>query len=236
MDAALTPTWDEIGMASRVRRHTKIVRSLAHELSTAPDRPDRPATAAAARARWDAHLAELARILEPSIGGFGLEPQVGTELGPADTPPISRLCTTDFIAGLLRRAARYSDHLFHCFEDARIPASTNGLERFFGVSKRILRHAVGCGSTTNTVVANLGAEPLLALQQMRQPSAMQVAPLHSPADFEQARRKIAVNEAPAIRRRSLVRHFDRHLHRLRSDWLKAPGRADGASAPAELYA
>ena len=200
LDAALTPTWHEARVAGRVRRHTEILRGLAHELSAAPDRTDRPASAAAARASWDAHLVELAEMPRSGLA----------------SP------TGQFIDSVIRRAERYSDHLFHCFDDARIPASSNGLEQFFGISKRILRHALGCGSTTNTVVANLGAEPLLALHQLRQPRAMHAAPSRPATDFEEARRKIADIEAPGVRRRSMVRHLGRHLHRLRSDWLDAP--------------
>lgn len=173
------------------------MRGLAHLLSTAPDRPDRPADAADAKRRWDAHLAGLAAT-----------PRAGLAAA-----------TGDFIDGLILRAARYTEHLFHCFDDPRIPANTNGLERFFGTSKRILRHALGCGSTTNTVVANLGAEPLLALQQLRAGGALEIAPQHAPEDFNTARRSIALSEAPAIRRRSMVRHLGRHLDRLRANWL-----------------
>ena len=203
LDAALAPTWHEARLAGRVRRHTGIVRDLAHQLSTLPDRPDLPATAAEARERWDAHLAQLA-----ATPRAGLAAQTGA-----------------FVDTLLRRAARYSDHLFHCFDDPRIPASTNGLERFFGVSKSILRHALGCGSTTNSVVANLGAEPLLALHQMRGGTTLKEFHQRTPAEFTEVRKKIAFEEAPGIRRRSMVRHLDRHLVRLRCRWLD-PGAAE----------
>ena len=185
-----------------MRRHTEIVRGLAHELSTAPDRLDRPKTAAEAKERWDAHLARLA-----SAPRAGLAAPTG-----------------HFIDDLIKRSARYDAHLFHCFDDSRIPANTNRLERFFGVSKQALRHSLGCGSTTNTVVANLGAEPLLAFQQLRQPGAMQLlsTPRQSPADFHAARARIAQAELPAIRRRSIVRHLDDHLERLRSGWFRPP--------------
>jgi hypothetical protein len=150
--------------------------------------------------RWDAHLAELADTARSGLAA----------------------ATAAFIDGLVRRAERYSDHLFHCFDDPRIPSCTNGLEQFFGVSKRILRHALGCGSTTNTVVANLGAEPLLALHQMRQPGAMQTIAARSPTEFAAARKEIADAEALGIRRRSMIRHLDRHLRRLQSDWHQPP--------------
>jgi hypothetical protein len=127
--------------------------------------------------------------------------------------------TGAFIDSVVKRARRYEDHLFPCFDDPRIPSSTNGLERFFGTTKRVLRHALGCGSTTNTVVANLGAEPLLAFHQLRQRRDMTSAPTRSPAEFTAARRALADIEAPGIRRRSLVRHLDRHLGDLRDRWL-----------------
>lgn len=183
-----------------MQRHTDILRGLAHELSTAPDRIDRPKTAAEAKERWDAHLANLAAT-----------PRAGLAAA-----------TGEFIDDLIRRAGRYGGHLFHCFDDPRIPANTNGLERFFGVSKRVLRKSLGGGSTTNSVVANLGAEPLLAFQQLRQPGAVRLlpAPGQSAASFRAARSKIADIEAPAIRRRSMVRHLDVHLERLSNEWLQ----------------
>ncbi|MBM4319797.1 MAG: hypothetical protein FJ125_07520 [Deltaproteobacteria bacterium] len=129
--------------------------------------------------------------------------------------------TGAFIDDLVKRAGRYGDHLFQCFDDPRIPATTNDLERFFGRSKQTLRHALGCGSTTNSVLTNLGDEALAAYQSVRQagiPSVAAVAAC-SPADFRRARSRLARQEAPAIRRRSLVRHLPRRLDELRAAWL-----------------
>jgi len=187
-----------------VHRHIAIVRGLAHELSTAPDRKDRPATAAEARARWDAHIAGLEAV--PRIG-----------LAAA---------TGAFIDSVITRARRYEDHLFHCFEDPRIPASTNGLEQYFGTCKRVFRHALGSGSTSNSVVANLGAEPLLALHQLRNQGAMPMAPTRTVAEFKAARQNLAEVEAPGIHRRSAVRHLDRHLQELRRELRRAAAEPD----------
>ena len=93
--------------------------------------PDLPASAAEAQARFEAHLEAL----------LDSAPRVG--LGAA---------TGVFIDDLVKRAGRYGDHLFKCFDDPRIPATTNDLERFFGVSKQTLRHALDCGSTSNSVL------------------------------------------------------------------------------------
>ena len=157
-----------------------------------------------AKARFDAHLAELADTSRAGLAAAAVE----------------------FVDGVISRAARYGDHLFHCFDDPRIPANTNGLEQFFGVSKRILRHALACGSTTNSVVANLGAEPLLALHQLRQAGGMQTASSRPPIVFEDAHRKLAEAEAPAIRRRSMVRYSDRHIQRLRAEWFTTAAEPD----------
>jgi hypothetical protein len=200
LSAALRPTWHETRTVGRVRRHTDIIRGLAHELSTDPERPDLPATAAEAHARLDAYLDGL----------LASAPRSG--LGAA---------TGAFIDDLVKRTARYGDHLFACFDDPRIPATTNDLERFFGCSKQTLRHALGCGSTTNSVLTNLGEEALAAYQYVRQagtPSAATVASC-SPLDFQVARARLARREAPAIRQRSLVRHLPCHLRQLHDAWL-----------------
>ena len=127
---ALLPTWHEVRLAGRVTRHTAILREVAHELSPAPDRPDRPPTAAAAQAQFDAYLTHLA----------AMTPRAGLAAP-----------TAAFVDDLIARTRRYGPHLFVCFDDARIPATTNALERFFGDAKRVVRHADGCGSTTNEV-------------------------------------------------------------------------------------
>ncbi len=139
--------------------------------------------------------------------------------------------TGAFIDDLIKRYGRYGDHLFQCFDDPRIPATTNTLEGFFGVSKHALRKALGCGSMSNSVVSNLGGEALVAYHQMQQPGALvEVAPLSSsPADFLAARAKIALEEAPGIRQRSMVRHLDRHVDRLRESWF-------GLDPPPDDYA
>jgi hypothetical protein len=166
-----------------------------------------------AQARFEAHLEHL-EVTAPRAG-----------LGAA---------TGAFIDDLTERYGRYGEHLFKCFDDPRIPATTNVLEGFFGSSKHVLRQALGCGSTSNSVVSNLGAEALIACNQMQQPGALvdmvnAVNASSSPADFLAARAKIAINEAPRIHQRSMVRHLEKHLDRLRNDW-HGPGPPSDANA------
>lgn len=168
---------------------------MARELSNAPDREDRPASAAEAKARFDAYLARL-----------------------AETPRTGLAAATGiFIDTLVERAHRYGAHLFVCFDDPRIPATTNELEGFFGGVKTLQRHALGTGSTSNSVVTNLGPDLLVAYQYVRRPGAMTSvqAPTATPAAFSAARVKLAGGEAPSTRRRSLVRNFAAHVRRLR---------------------
>jgi hypothetical protein len=197
MSEALKPTWHETRTAGRVRRHTEILRGIAHELSNEPDRQE---TADEAQARFEAHLDALSSTA-PRIG-----------LGAA---------TGAFVDDLIKRYGRYRDHLFKCFDDPRIPATTNGLEGFFGSSKHVLRQALGCGSTTNSVVTNLGPEALVGYHQMQQPGALAdiLNMSSSPEDFRAARDKIALEEAPGIQQRSMVRNFDHHVDQLRKSWF-----------------
>lgn len=186
-------------IAGRVLRHTAILRGVAHELSNKPEREDRPASAAEAIARFDAYLQQLA----------------------TDTPRAGLAAPTGaFIDDLIARTQRYRDHLFVCFDDSRIPATTNELEGFFGSIKATLRRTIGAKSTTNSVVANLGADLLITHHQLRRPDAMSSvrSPAATPLQFSSAREKLTREEAPGVRRRSLVRHLKRHLQRLRKAW------------------
>jgi hypothetical protein len=204
---ALAPTWHEARTAGRVRRHAEILRDVARELSTADDRADRPASAAEAQRRFEAHLDAL-------VAGA---PREG--LGAA---------TGHFVDDLARRYARYGAHLFHCFDDPRIPATTNELEGFFGAAKQLVRSAVGCGSTTNSVVTNLGADVLRALHKVRRPEARDRIGTEEVSEeaFMRARARLAAVEAPATCQRSMVRSLPRRLDNLREAWLQA-GQQDG---------
>src|SRR5260221_1342563 len=144
---AIKPDWQLSRVAGRVNQEVKILREVAHLLSPKPDRKDRPQNAAEAETQmWD-YLTELQRQT----------PRSGVSAK-----------TARFVDELVERVGRYGAHLYHCFDDTRIPATTNGLEGYFGVGKRMVRKAVGAGSKSNSVVTNLGEEVLLALHQVRQ--------------------------------------------------------------------
>lgn len=201
---ALKPTWHEARTAGRVVHHTGIIRAVAHEISNAPDRDDRPASAADAKMRFDRFLQDLAMST----------PRTGLSVP-----------TAVFIDDLIERAARYGDHLFVCFDNPKIPATTNGLEGFFGRIKATLRKAMGTGSTTNTVMSNLGADVMLVYQYIRRPDALTNVrnPSADPFDFSAARTRLDEKEAPGVRQRSIVRNFKQHLARLSDAWKSTAG-------------
>lgn len=203
---ALEPSWHETRIAGRVARHTEILRAVAHEISNKPDRQDRPKSSTEAKARFRSFLADLAE---------------GTPRTGLAAP------TGAFIDDLIARSERYADHLFLCFDDPRIPATTNELEHFFGDCKGTLRSSVRAGSTTNTVVSNLGGEALVAYSFVRRGHRERAladvrTPKATPHDFDDARRLLHQKEQPGIRRRSLVRCFEKHLVRLRESWATRP--------------
>jgi hypothetical protein len=126
--------------------------------------------------------------------------------------------TGHFVDKLAALVERYSEHLFVCFDDPRVSPNTNKLEGFFGRAKRPLRRACGTGSTANSVAQNVGGGYLaaFALVESNDRSFMDEINDTFLARFRTARARIAAEEVPMTRRRSLVRNFDRHVARLRA--------------------
>jgi hypothetical protein len=180
-----------------VDRHVGILREIAHELSADPERPDRPKNAAEAESCLNAKITAL-KTSAPRAG-----------LGAA---------TGRFVDHIATLAERYGKHLFPCFNDLRIPPTTNKLEGFFGGGKRMIRRAGGCGSTTNSIAQNLGAPFLLAVHGASKAAARLRNQAVNLDAYKDALAALADAEAPARRRRSYVRHLDRHLERIVSSW------------------
>jgi len=193
-----------VRVAGRVKRQVEVLRQVAHEISPDPDRVDRPTSGDEAHERLLALISGLQKTA----------PRVG--LGAADG------CFIDHVAGV---AGRYGRNLFYCFDDDRIPATTNGLEGFYGASKGQLRHALGNARTSNGVAQNLGAHYLLAFARTRASSARDrqeaIATL-TVTDYESARRQLEAAEVPARTRRSRRRAPKRHLDHLLTRWRAGP--------------
>jgi hypothetical protein len=180
----------------------ELLREVAHHLSPAPERADRPANAAEAETQmWD-FLGDLQRRT----------PRTGLSAPTA--------AFVDHIVGMF---GRYGEHLFVCFDDDRIPATTNAEEGFFGQAKRMVRKALGTGSTTNSVIANLGGEVLMALHQVRTADKSASFPVTIDlAAYQTARDELERLEGPARLRRSYLRDQGRHLVNLLDRWFSSP--------------
>jgi hypothetical protein len=193
----LKPDWHGVRAAGHVERHTAILRELTHEISPDPDRPDRPANATEAEARLLAYVDRL-QASAPRTG-----------LGAA---------TGDFVDHLAKLARRYASHLFVCFDDARIPATTNGLEHYFGEVKRFLRQAIGAASTAMGTAQNLGPEILMTYAGAGDLRAKVETLKFTAEEYESARARIDAAERPIRQRRSYVRHLEGNLERLLDRW------------------
>ena len=174
------------------------LREVARHLSTAADRLDRPQDAAAAETQFWDFLSRLQRAT----------PRAGLNAK-----------TASFIDHLVAIAGRYGPHLFYCFDDPLLPTTTNQLEGFFGKAKRQARRALGCGSTTHSLVHNLGDEFLLAYQQVTVGRLDVLAAPIDPQAYRQARGKLKDDEKPARQRRSSVRRLGFHLKQIVSRWM-----------------
>jgi hypothetical protein len=198
---ALSLDWHRARVAGRVQRHVQILRDLAHQLGTDPERVDRPRDAAEAETQFWDFLGELARKT----------PRLGLSAR-----------TAAFVDHLIEIAGRYGAHLFFCFDDPALPATTNQLEGFFGLCKRMARRALGTGSTTHSLVHNLDAEVLLAWHQVRAGHADHLGEGIDLDAYRRARQALRQQEQPARQRRSFVRHLDHHLDHLLARWLATP--------------
>jgi hypothetical protein len=154
---------------------------------------DRPANAAEAEARFKSYV----ECLEAKASRLGVDPE-----------------TADFVNHVYLLAERYGSHLFCCFDDFRIPSTTNELEGFFGRLKRFIRMATGCGSTTNALVQNLDDEFLILFRQAERAAKLSpesISSMFNLGAFNEARAAIDARELPARRRRSIARDLEGNL-------------------------
>ena len=193
LEKALTPDWHGSRAAGRVERHVGILREVAHVITPDPDRPDPPADGDDAHVRLWEKLQEL--HTEAPRSGLGA-------------------ATGAFVDHLVGVTTRYGRHLFHCYDDPRIPSTTNQLEGLFGVSKAQIRAALGTASTANGVAQNLGANYIEALVFTRthtRDALLTALDSMSSSDYQRVRDHIDQSESFPRLRRSRRRYPERHL-------------------------
>lgn len=113
--------------------------------------------------------------------------------------------------------------LFHCYDDPRIPQTSNTIEGLFGFGKRILRKCGGRKSTANGCGSAGGSFFLLtaALHACTpRKDREELLSGYSPKDYWDARQKQAQIRAPESKRRQYARTPDAYLERISQKWAK----------------
>jgi len=126
-----------------------------------------------------------------------------------------------FIEHAQKVTRSYAGGLFHCYDDPRIPQTTNELEGLNGMGKRNLRRCAGRSSTANGPGSSCGRAymfgvALNACMPAAELNAMlQQVPLER---YREARGLIDEVRAPAARRRAMLRKPDKALAEIFARW------------------
>jgi hypothetical protein len=126
-----------------------------------------------------------------------------------------------FIENALNVTHRYAFGLFHCYDDLRIPQTTNSLEGTHGLGKRNLRRCGGRGSTANGPGTSCGAAYMMSvtLNACMPKADLDARLARVPStDYDRARRALEQTRAPARRRRAMLRNPSRHLAGILHQW------------------
>jgi len=126
-----------------------------------------------------------------------------------------------FIEHVQKVTRRYARGLFHCYDDPRIPQTSNDLENLNGLGKHNLRRCAGRSSTANGPGSSCGraymfAVALNACLPLAELNAMlQQVPL---SRYREARELVDEIRAPSARRRAMLRNPDKHLAGILERW------------------
>jgi len=216
-------------VVNRLERQLTIIRDVARILETGRLRPPRDGHGGhSAQAR-----ATTGETLGPPPPGPARPPaaQVKWVLRrylnrlEAQAPRRGRGAPTGhFIDHLVQVAHRYWAGLFHTYDHAEIPATTNALEGFFGASKRSLRSTTGRASTAGGKMQTCGEFAIAAQGLTRTLSKAELA-LHlnavPDAAFAASKTQLRRLSEPARERRSIQRDLGAYLDRTLTDWLGA---------------
>lgn len=115
----------------------------------------------------------------------------------------------------------YWEGLFHCYNDPRIPQTSNAIEGLFGFGKRILRKcggrkstANGCGSAEGSFFLFTAALHACTSREERNKLLLD----YIPKDYREARKKQALIRGPESKRRQYARTPDAYLERISKSW------------------
>jgi hypothetical protein len=126
-----------------------------------------------------------------------------------------------FVENAIAVTKRYAKGLFHCYDDPRIPPTSNLIEGTNGDGKRNLRRCGARGSTANGPGTSCGRAYMMAVALNSCLSAAEIEAAIasvSAADYHKARALLDEIRAPSRRRRSMLRDPDRYLSSILERW------------------
>jgi hypothetical protein len=127
-----------------------------------------------------------------------------------------------FIEHVQKVTRSYAKGLFHCYDDPRIPQTTNQLESLNGSVKHNLRRCAGRSSTANGPGSSYGPNYMFAVVLHAFMPAADIDALLStaidPNNYREARRLLEEVRAPQARRRSMLRDPEKHLTAILARW------------------
>jgi hypothetical protein len=170
-------------------------------------------------------------------------------LWPASPPPSGRHVRkqlSDYLAAQRRQAPQrgrgayrrrfiehaqkvtrsYAKGLFHCYDDPRIPQTSNALESVNGGGKMNLRRCSGRASTANGPGSSCGRAHMFAVAMHRAMPAEDIEKLlrhYSVQEYRKAKEVLADVRAPSSQRRSFLRNPVASLKKLLGCWLDKGG-------------
>ncbi len=122
-----------------------------------------------------------------------------------------------FLAHVSAVAKRYGDGIYHCYDDSRIPQTTNELEGGHGVHKHHIRKVTGRRSTTGGPTETAGELVACAIDAMKPGRRLHFASV-DPVAYAAARRELARLREPARRYRSVQRAPEKHVAAALARW------------------
>ena len=126
-----------------------------------------------------------------------------------------------FVENAVSVTRRYAFGLFHCYDDPRIPPTSNALEGLNGSGKRNLRRCGARGSTANGPGSSCGRAYLIAVALNACRSSAEIEALLASVpteEYEKSRARLDEIRAPSRRRRSMLRHPAKHLATILQNW------------------
>lgn len=122
-----------------------------------------------------------------------------------------------FLRHVAAVAERYSHGLYHCYDNSRIPQTTNDLEGEHGVHKHHIRKATGRRSTSGGPTETAGEFVTCAIDVVKPGRRFRIASV-DPVAYAAARRELARLREPARRYRSVQRDPEKHVAAALARW------------------